>query len=160
MRKIPLTNRYGVVLDHALVDDEDFERLSKHAWRLYDAKTTRYAVRGIRPNGKYLKLMMHREVLLMEPSRLPEVDHRDTNGLNNQKGNLRAGSHSQNQWNRKAYRCNPTGLKGVTVSRGRFVARVRVNRKLHYIGSYATAGEAHEAYVATAKNLHGEFFHA
>jgi hypothetical protein len=84
MKTIPLTQ--GKV---AIVDDEDYERISSHKW--YAQKTVRggwYAARrGETTKGKWETFYLHREILRV--SMHPEVDHIDGDGLNNQRSNLR-----------------------------------------------------------------------
>jgi hypothetical protein len=74
----------------AIVDAEDYERLSKYKWHVDKGDSTYYAARGI--VGKNFR--MHREIL-----NAPEglvVDHRNHNGLDNRKKNLRLCTRSQN----------------------------------------------------------------
>jgi hypothetical protein len=47
-------------------------------------------------------------------------------------------------------RDNLTGYKGVTPSRGRFAARIRINGRHTHIGVYDSAAEAHAAYLSRA----------
>jgi hypothetical protein len=87
------------------------------------------------------------------------IDHRDGNGTNNKWNNLRRASWSQNVVNTRAK--GATGLKGVTQKvRGNcveFYATARFNGKQTHIGSFATAQDAHEAYLTAARQHHGEF---
>ena len=115
MKEIKLTRN-----QIALVDDEDFDRLSQFKWHV--SKTgfkkenyTWYAVRT-KVTTKHETIFMHREVLGLtgKPER---IDHADHNGLNNQKSNLRIATLSQNQANRRLLPNNKTGFKGVSVIR-------------------------------------------
>lgn len=86
------------------------------------------------------------------------IDHIDGNRARNVWGNLRLATSSQNAANRRG---NGGGLKGVDVlPGGRFQARISFGGKLHYLGLFDTAEEAHAAYVAKAKELFGEFARA
>lgn len=87
------------------------------------------------------------------------VDHKNTDRADDRWCNLRAATHSQNNYNRGKIR-NTTGLKGACFHKrtGRFTAAVTVDGKRRYIGVFDTAEEAHEAYCAAAKKLHGKFF--
>lgn len=87
-----------------------------------------------------------------------EVDHRDTNPLNNLESNLRLATRSQNNMNKNKYRNNSSGFKGVYIDKGRWRAEICVNKQRIRLGSYATAEEAYRAYCKAAKELHGEFF--
>jgi hypothetical protein len=92
MKTIPLTQ--GKV---ALIDDEDFERVSQYKWCAFESGNTFYAMRRVgRKIGKGM-MQMHR-FILATPSHL-QTDHIDRDGLNNQKINLRAVTPRQNQQN-------------------------------------------------------------
>lgn len=64
---------------------------------------------------------------------------------------------SQNHANVKAYSNNKVGFKGVHQRYGKFVAQIVKNGKTTYLGSFDTAADAHDVYVAASKKLHGEF---
>ena len=51
------------------------------------------------------------------------------------------------------------GLKGANLHRrtGRWIGRIKANGKFHYLGMFATAQEAHQAYAEAAARLHGPF---
>lgn len=83
-----------------------------------------------------------------------EIDHIDSNKLNNAANNLRDVPKNINQQNRKRSTRSVSGLLGVTSSPdgSRHVARIRIGGITRRLGSFRTAEEAHEAYVA-AKRL-------
>jgi hypothetical protein len=89
----------------------------------------------------------------------PVIDHRDGNPLNNRWRNLRLCSVSENAANRRRLRNNKSGFKGVAFvpERGMWRARISKHGKRYPLGNYATAEEAHAAYVAKARELFGEF---
>lgn len=86
-----------------------------------------------------------------------ELDHKDLIRDHDWIDNLRPAEQTQNNANRRAYRNNKSGLKGVYMSAGRWRAGIRIDGKSYYIGTYDTAEAAHAAYVAKAKELFGEF---
>ena len=138
----------------ALVDDADFAALAGHRWRL-DARKDgmRYA-----KTGREHPVRMH--VLIMGR---PGVDHRDGDGLNNQRSNLRFASALEQQGNRRKQR------RGVTTSRFKGVYRekrcplrpwaavIRVSGKMRGLGYYADEEDAARAYDAAAREVFGEF---
>src|SRR3990167_7773939 len=78
-----------------LVDEEDFEILSKYKWTWFKSRYTEYAMTDL---GKRNRVLAHR--FLMGSPKQMLIDHIDGNGLNNCKVNLRICSIVQN--NRKA----------------------------------------------------------
>jgi len=91
---------------------------------------------------------MHRLILAAGPGEA--IDHRDRNGLNNQRENLRFATASQNQANRK-----PSGgksaYKGVFLHAcGRWHAQITINGVQQSLGLYHTEEDATRAYNAAA----------
>lgn len=84
----------------ALVDDEDFERVSQYKWRFKkDSRhPTYFTVRGS-VNRK--EVYLHRFILNIGKTSLV-VDHIDRNTLNNQKSNLRLVTQRENVMNSKS----------------------------------------------------------
>lgn len=160
MKEIRLTR--GCV---ALVDDEDYARLSRFNWfaRFSSRSRTFYAARntGGEENIFDIKrrtVFMHHVVIGWEREPDTEVDHKNGNGLDNRKENLRIVSMNQNQWNATLRTDNKTGMKGVSLHAGSaFIARIRKGGRETHIGSYATIDEAGHAYNKAAVRLHGEF---
>lgn len=95
-KRIPLSR--GLV---ALVDDEDYERLSAHRWYARSGANTYYAERrGPRDaNGKRATYSMHRTALRLGPFDGTVVDHINRDGLDNRKANLRLTDKSGNALN-------------------------------------------------------------
>jgi len=129
------------VIGHALVDDEDYERLSKYTWRLHSKG---YATRSSSTNGKETRLMMHREIL--ETGEF-QVDHVDRNKLNNQKDNLRIATNSINQFNKGKQKNNTSGTPGVFWDRSKNIwrARIQLDGKRIELGRFKTVDEAASA---------------
>lgn len=153
MREILLTQG-----QKALVDDADYERLSKFNWCVFRRKGTFYAMRGLwLGEGKQRTLLMHRAILGLRSNQ--KVDHVDGNGLNNTRSNLRVATTSENGMNRGKQKNNKSGFKGVCffARTNKWVAYIRVNRKSRNLGYFFTPEEAHAAYCAAASELHGEF---
>lgn len=155
MKEIPLTQ--GKV---ALVDDEDFEELSKYKWHYEKIKVrqTGYAERNlpIRP-GKRIKIRMHQ--VIMKTKKGQQVDHKDGDGLNNQKENLRLATSSENHMNRGKQNNNTSGFKGVSWYKASktWQAQISVKGEHIHLGRYNTKEEAAEIYNKAAKEYHGEF---
>lgn len=78
MIKIPLTqNRV------ALIDDNDYSKISQHKWCVSKHRNTCYAQAWI--NGKSIK--MHQFIMGKRKGR--EIDHRNNDGLDNRRSNMR-----------------------------------------------------------------------
>ena len=86
-----------------------------------------------------------------------EIDHADMDRANNRWSNLRSATKSENMSNIGIPASNTSGLKGVVKSGNRWVAQIKKNKKLHYLGSHGSPEEASRAYLAAAAELHGEF---
>jgi hypothetical protein len=88
------------------------------------------------------------------------LDHINGIPSDNRIVNLRCATQSQNRMNAALRRDNKAQLKGVyfETRRSKWRATINRNRRTIFLGRYATAHEAHQAYVFAAKKLHGEFF--
>jgi hypothetical protein len=137
----------------AIVDADDYEKLAKYTWYCEHNSNTSYAVR--RKNRK--RIYMHRQILNAPKGKV--VDHKDSNGLNNRKSNVRLCTKTQNMRNRRPWlRCS-SKYKGVSLDEcgNKWRARITFNRKKIHIGNFDDEIEAARAYDRKAKELFGEF---
>lgn len=142
----------------ALVDDDDFDELSKFTWFV---EAQGYAVTKVwKGVCAWEKLKMHRFVMKRCKGDGIQVDHINGLKLDNRKSNLRNCTNTENCRNRSATKKNSTGLKGVSFrsSNKKWVAQICVNYKRIYLGQFETPQDAHEAYKKAAIKMHGEFF--
>jgi hypothetical protein len=89
-----------------------------------------------------------------------EIDHINRDGMDDRICNLREATRQQNNANRiytKRKTCLP---KGVQAKNKRFIAQITVNGKTRRIGYFASAEEAHAAYMRAAKIAFGDFARA
>lgn len=139
----------------AFVDDEDFAFLqtlrtpngrSIPAWCL---------------NGGYAyntKLgLLHRFLMQAPPG--VDVDHINGNKLDCRRDNMRFCTGAQNQQNRKTKFQGYSQFKGAHWDKHRqfWMARIRIDKKLVYLGSFGTDKEAGAAYNEAARKHFGEF---
>ena len=141
----------------ALVDDSDYERVNAFKWYADRPPCARsfYAVKNDSCRGGALRsrTRMHNFIL-----GLKYVDHKDGDGLNNQRHNLRPATRSQNAANTSRNRRNSSGYKGVVrTGRGKWMARITKNKQIKYLGSFETPQEAADCYYAAAVEIFGEF---
>jgi len=138
----------------AIVDDDDYEYLSKNNWYFsggYAKKATS------RKSGKHTIVRMHR--VIMDAPIGVDVDHRDGDKLNNRKENLRLCNRSQNLANKKLGAKNTSGYKGVTWFKRdkKWRAQIKHNRKAIHIGYYDNLEAAAKAYDEKAREFFGEY---
>jgi hypothetical protein len=141
----------------AMVDDEDFDRLNQWKWTAEKRRNGFYAMRVARVNGKKRTVRMHVEVL--GPG--ADIDHRDGNGLNNQRANLRRCTPAENGWNVKklSQRGKTSRFKGVSWSEKycRWNAHIGLNGGKRNLGCYPSEELAAAAYNFAALDGCGEF---
>jgi hypothetical protein len=129
MKEIKLTQN-----QIALIDDEDYEKISKHKWYARYSNFTKsfYALR----NGKISdginnckSIMMAREIMNTLVDEL--CDHIDHNTLNNQKYNLRNCTKNGNMQNKKIKEGITSKFKGVSLRVGKYKT-IDGTRKIFY----------------------------
>lgn len=133
----------------ALVDDKDYEVLSKHKWFALNGK---YAARTVW-DGKAKKkttILLHRQIL-DEPIGL-DVDHINLNTFDNRRDNLRAITHQQNCFNRPGLQGH-SNYKGVSrVWNGNWAAKITISENTIPLGTYTSEIDAAKAYNIGALN--------
>lgn len=149
MKLIPLTQ--GLF---AQVDDEDFEKINQFNWTATKREHTFYAFRDIWKNKKNNRLYMHTFILGSK-----EVDHKDLNGLNNKRLNLRACTRSQNRMNSRKIKNTTSKYKGVSWDKDRkkWFVHIGYNYRNIVLGRYKTENEAALIYNQAALKYFGEF---
>lgn len=147
----------------ALVDDEDYIRLSKYNWSIKQRKLKSspdifYAQTGIKKNGKQVVESMHR--MIMNPKKDMQVDHCDHNGLHNYKENLRICTRAENSRHRRISKNKlHSQYKGVTWDNRvkKWISHIRYNSKNLFLGYFTNEKLAAYMYDAASSLIHKEY---
>lgn len=141
----------------ALVDDEDYERLSKFYWSAVKKREGLFYAERVTKRDKNRKqkvIGMHIEVMGSK-----WIDHIDFDGLNNQKSNLREVTHSQNMMNKAKKRGSASGLKGVSWhnKNNNWLAKIKINGKDKHLGCSKDPIKCARLYDEAAIKYFGEY---
>lgn len=150
MKEIPLTRGYV-----ALVDDEDYERVSRLKWHVKQQGNNDTVYAAHTDPKTYKTIRLHRFVLDAQDHEV--IDHRSGDGLDCTRSNLRRCTSAQNQQNRRKSKNSTASVMGISRSGNRWKAEIRANHKRIYLGSFDTQEAAGEAYRKASIEHHGEF---
>jgi hypothetical protein len=137
-----------------LVDEDDYYFLVKYTWHIKKDRQTFYAATNFYLNGKKTTILMHR---LICGFRKMSIDHKNRNGLDNRRKNLRYCSASQNSMNQ--IRNNKFGFRGVFRPMGssNYAFQIQANGKRITRYGFFSPEHAAKEYDKVSKELHGEF---
>lgn len=151
MRTVTIKCRHGEIL----IDEDDYERVSKYTWSSYKSGNNFYVLTRP-PRGSHTKrgcVLLHRFITNAQKGQ--HVDHANHNGLDNRKSNLRPCAPWQNAFNRLV------AARGITFDERHvstpWRAMIGHGRSI-LLGYFATEAEAIAAYRGAARVIAGEFF--
>lgn len=138
---------------YAIVDPEDYQRIAMDDWQLYDNHNKKYY--AVRIEDCKI-VFMHRQIMGNPVGKV--IDHRNREGLDNRKSNLRIATRSQNNCNRKQIQ-GSSKYRGVCYVKSRKKWRVAIsyNGTYKHLGFFENEEDAARAYDEAAKIYHGEF---
>lgn len=141
-------------------DLEDFEKIKNYCW--YFSNCGYLKARSLVGDGwQSDKIYLHRVVMNAKNGEI--VDHiAHGNGelnYDNRKSNLRIVGYSENGMNSVLPKNNKSGYKGVFYSNtlNRWIARICVNTKTIYLGTYVDINDAIEARKQAEQKYYGEY---
>jgi hypothetical protein len=107
------------------------------------------------PNGKQIFGHILAWIYMVGEAPSKQVDHINHNKSCNKWCNLREATHAENQLNQfKAQKNSQTGLRGVSLDKGKYKAKIKINGEVYMKSGFETPEEAHEWYLSMKKKLH------
>jgi hypothetical protein len=145
----------------SIVDAVDYEKVAAYKWfPKKDRSGNIYAVANQSTKGGKppKQLFMHRLVLDITDPKI-QVDHRDNDGLNNTRLNLRSATHGQNQHNSRKHAKGSSNYKGVMYysKTGKWKVSISINGHKKHLGYFESETDAACAYDKAARIYFGDF---
>jgi len=155
-----LYNETGLEISETIFDLKYKEEIEKYKWHLTDYGYV--ACNWFDENNKHHKMTLHGAIIYLsgqEINKDQEIDHKNTNKLNNLENNLRICTRPQNQQNSNIRSNNSSGYKGVAWHKytNKWLAKLKKNNVEIHLGYFDDAKDAAKAYNAAAIQYFGEF---
>ena len=145
--------------EYTIVEPADYYTFNKFNWIFLRCNKKPYAVSEFKiGRAKTKKMYLHRAIMRAPKGKL--VDHKNGDGLDNRRANLRLATRSQNMMNRAKTKSKTSSRYiGVSFDKDckRWRAAIRVHYKQRWLGSFKNEIDAAKAYDIAAIKYHKEF---
>lgn len=127
-----MSRRFVIDTVTIIVDEEDWNRIKDITWYLDEGRV----------NGKIEGVWWKLHNFILNTKEL--IDHKDRNGYNNQKSNLRLATKSENAMNSKLRIDNTSGIKGVSwdLQKRKWHCYLNINKKRKFLGYFQNLEDA------------------
>jgi len=146
---------------YTIINKNDYPIIKNYCWRVLKTEygNTFYACASLRStyNYEHKNILMHR--LLLSPIDEYVVDHKDGNGLNNRRNNIRICTHLQTSMNRKKNTNNSSGIAGVFWSStyNKWEVGITIGHKQRFLGRFTNKEDAIKARKEGEEKYRGEY---
>lgn len=142
-----------------IIDSIDHALLDQYGWCLDKRDNTCYVKRIGRGSTIHIHRLIMERILARNLLRTELVDHKNRNGLDNRRSNLRLVTHSQNMKNRKLQVNNSSGYRGVFWRKDakKWQAQIKVEGRFKSLGTFTEIEDAALAYKEAAQKYYGEY---
>jgi hypothetical protein len=153
--EIILYNKECEEIARAIIDLEDVDLVKNHKWCADFHSNTIYCRATINKKRCYL----HRFIIDCDDKLNQVIDHKDNNGLNNRKSNLRICTQQENTRNCKKSKSNKSGIIGVywNKSSNKWVSEITISYKNIRLGYFENFDDAVQARKEAEEKYFGEF---
>lgn len=141
---------------YAEIDKEDYHLVENFCWHRETRGKVFYARAYVRGSSGKDSVYLHQSILPTEDGIIAE--HKDGNGLNNKKSNLRPANRSQNEMNKGVSLASTSGVTGVSLRSDtkKWRAYIKLNGRQLPLGSYKNKEDAIKARKKAEEKYFGE----
>jgi hypothetical protein len=144
--------------EYTIVEPVDYYEFGKFNWIFIRCDKKPYAVSEFKIGRvKTKRMYLHRAIMRAPKRKL--VDHRNGDGLDNRRANLRLATHAQNAKNRKKRKNASSRFIGVYLEKrtGRWQTKIYFRGKPISLGCFDSQIDAAKAYDEAARKYHKDF---